>query len=345
MSPSSTMLDVSGSTVIAHYHSEPRRHSIQMLSFQPSTGPYNNYLVDSVFVKDLHRFHYTIQSPILATLLGRYHGLYRERLSASHAPKINVTSDGECEEAERVLCSKPELPAGWEELAQEALTHLVNLDTEARMLRFLELEIEYALVRKLVAEISSANNSWEALAKNIATFRATSAPPPPPAPTAAQRVWSWISASFTKRASPGNPPSTESTPTSASPVEATTVKPLDTQSRGSFASPPPSYPSPPPYSPPRNSATTSCRPPSASCPSRKLISTSSHIPTTKISPVAFNTIKTSKFLPTQGVTVRKGDYCYTFPPYTPYVPPQLPLILRVLDTVLDVIEPFQGVLE
>ncbi|KAK4700217.1 hypothetical protein P7C70_g6034, partial [Phenoliferia sp. Uapishka_3] len=347
------MLDVSGSSVIAHYHSEPREHSVLMLSFYPHSGPYNNYLVESKYKKEPFRYHYIIQSPTLANLLKRYHGFYRERLAASHAPIINVSSDIECLEAEGALLSKPELPGGWEELGREALAHRASISREARMKSFLEVEIEYALVSKLAIDIFAPHHSWENLAKDISTYKSSTSPLPI-APTKAQRVWSWLSGSFAKRslASATTEVATiiPRAPSFAASGSINNAEPRKFASSYSFVESPPTYPSPPPYSPSHSSESNSfaASPKSRSTtpsPSQKIISTFSAAPITGLSSIEVTPSPSSRFRSPKEVRIRKGDFSYTFGPRAPMAAPEVPFLCRVLDVVGDVLDPFQGLIE
>ncbi|KAK4698753.1 hypothetical protein P7C70_g7516, partial [Phenoliferia sp. Uapishka_3] len=357
------MLDVSGNNVTAHYHTQPNEHCATVLKYYPTDGPYNSHLVDPKSKNGPLLFHYTIHTSILASLLRRYQGLYRERLSSSYAPQLRITSDEECRAAEIVMESEPDFPAGWREFGREAKAHMRSLEKEARDLLDLDVCIEYALVAKLVNVIFAPHGtpsfsrdslgslsdylcfiaaSWRRIGRDIAAHKAKTAP------TFTQRAYKWLSGPFTKRnsvmadvvtAAPTLSPL--SLPKVASKVA------LEAQVESShFIDSPPVYASPPPYSPPRLSARATS-PSSRPSPSPKLLSRHSSNPTTHISHGDFVPIKTHGYLlPNELSLAEGGTYkTLTLGPRIPEVVPTIPLPYKALKFVGDVLGPFVPLLE
>ncbi|KAK4691629.1 hypothetical protein P7C70_g9309, partial [Phenoliferia sp. Uapishka_3] len=361
------MFDVSGNSVTAHYLAYPNFWASSILRFRASSGPYNNYLVDSDPKRGPFHFRITIHAPVLANLLRRYQGLYRDLLSGLSAPAVDITSEAECEIAEELLKSKPEMPEGWQQLGNEALAHRNRLDKVARANDFFDVRVEYALVTKLATDMVEPLYTWEDLERRIAEYKSSTAPP---APSFAQQVWSWVSGEspfflslcFWHQCTDIDSlvgPSKKSTPMSAPAAQAVTLEAHTTKQGSSTdykmgatdisattpSSPPspPSYPSPPPYSPPRSSAVGTLTPGSPPRFSPKLLSPSSSGPTTDISKGCFTPVKIVAFLPPKEVNFHKAGTIFKYGPRTP--PAALPLGERVVDFLTDHAGSIQIVLE
>ncbi|KAK4695208.1 hypothetical protein P7C70_g8598, partial [Phenoliferia sp. Uapishka_3] len=304
------MLDVSGNNIIAHYHAEPDEDSPFVLKFHHGDGPYNNFLVDTNSKTGPLLFHYTLHSPVLANLLRRYQGLYRERLSSSYAPRLRITSDEECRAAE--------------EEAEEEME--------------LDVCIEFALAAKLVNVVFAPHASWRRIGRGIAAHKAKTAP------TITQRAFKWLSGPFTHR----NPVRADvvAAEPALSPLSPSKVSLEPRVESTSFIDSPPSYASPPPYSPPRLSAHTTS-PPSRPSPSPKLLSQHSSTPTTQISHGEFTPVKTPGYLLPKEVSFPEGGTyeILTLSPRIPEVPPTIPLPYKALMFVGEVLGPFVPLLE
>ncbi|KAK4695139.1 hypothetical protein P7C70_g8609, partial [Phenoliferia sp. Uapishka_3] len=349
------MLDVSGNNIAAHYHAEPDEDSAFVRKFHHGDGPYNNFLVDINSKTGPLLFHYSLHSPVLANLLRRYQGLYRERLSSSYAPRLRITSDEECRAAEIVIESEPDFPAGWREFGREAKAHMRSLQKEAKDLENLEVCIEYALVAKLVNvvfaphgtpdfsrdflgplsdDLCSNAASWRRIGRGIAAHKAKTAP------TFTQCAFKWLSGPFTQRK-----PVMADVVTAEPTISPLSPSKISTEARveSSFIDSPPTYASPPPYSPPRLSARNTS-PPS---PSPKLLSRHSSTPTTQLSHGDFTPVKTPGYLLPKEVSFPEGGTyeILTLSPRIPVVPPTIPLPYKALMFVGEVLGPFVPLLE
>ncbi|KAK4699128.1 hypothetical protein P7C70_g7137, partial [Phenoliferia sp. Uapishka_3] len=326
------MLDVSGNNIAAHYHAEPDEDSAFVLKFHHGDGPYNNFLVDTNSKTGPLLFHYSLHSPVLANLLRRYQGLYRERLSSSYAPRLRITSDEECRAAEIVIESEPDFPAGWREFGREAKAHMRSLQKEAKDLENLEVCIEYALVAKLVNVVFAPHASWRRIGRGIAAHKAKTAP------TFTQRAFKWLSGPFTQR-KPVMADVVTAEPT-FSPSKIATEARVESSS---FTISPPTYASPPPYSPPRSSARNTS-PPSSS---PKLLSRRPSTPTTQISLGDFIPVKTPGYLFPKEISFPEGGTyeILTLSPRIPEVVPTIPLPYKALMFVGEVLGPFVPLLE